>query len=346
MGNQKTDNHYVPQLYLRNWAINGRVLTYRLLVPHENCELWKGHSPRSIAKHHHLYTYFSGTTDSDEIERLLDSDFEGPATESIAKVVKEEQLKPSDWTHLIRFAVAQSIRTPAGMQQFLDRQQRTLPSLLNDTMETSMAKLSTAVETGVKLNLEPVDDVSAAIPIKVQTIKNADGTAAIKAEILNGRKLWIWQLRHVLTCTIHRLPKHRWTILHAPSGIIWPTTDNPFVRLSIDLRGHYTLDGGWGTGGTQLFIPLSPKHLLYTQVGVRPSIRGTILSHDEARFIRRVIIENAQRYIFATDPTDINKVRPRMVSQDMCRKEIEMWSNWHQEQSAMEAEYPDLTPYS
>jgi hypothetical protein len=346
MGNQKTDNHYVPQSYLKNWSTDGKVLTYRLLVPHKNCEFWKGHSPRSIAKHHYLYTYFSGTTDSDEIERWLDRDFEGPATGSIAKVLKEEQLKPSDWTNLFRFAVAQSIRTPAGMQQFLDRQQRTLPTLLNDTMATSMAKLVAAVEAGVKLNPEPVDDVSSAMPIKVQTIKNADGTADIKAEILNGRKLWIWQLRHVLTYTIHRLPKHRWTILHAPSGIIWPTTDNPFVRLALDSRGRYTLDGGWGMKGIQLFIPLSPKHLLYTQVGMRPALRGTVLSHEKAYFIRRAIIENAQRYIFATDTTDIDKVRPRTVSQDMCRQETEMWSNWHREQSAMEAEYPDLMPSS
>ncbi|MEX5540330.1 DUF4238 domain-containing protein [Pseudomonas poae] len=344
MVNQKNDNHYVPQSYLKNWSIDGKVLTYRLLVPHENCELWKAHSPRSIAKHQYLYTYFSGTTDSDEIERFLDADFEGPATRSIAKVIKEEQLKPSDWTSLFRFVVAQSIRTPAGMQQFFDRQQRTLPTLLKDTMEASMAKLVAAAEAGVKLKLEPVDDVSSAIPIKVQTIKNADGTADIKAEILNGRKLWIWQLRQVLTCTIHRLPNHRWTILHAPLGNQWPTTDNPFVRLAIESDGRYTLDGGWGVVGIQLFIPLSPKHLLYTKVGARPPVRGTVLSHEEARFIRRVIIENAQRYIFATDRNDIAKVRPRTVSQDMCHQETEMWATWHREQSALEAEYPDLMP--
>lgn len=124
MGNQKTDNHYVPQSYLKNWSTDGKLLTYRLLVPHENCELWKGHSTRSIAKHQHLYTYFSGAADSDEVECWLDRDFESPATSSIAKVVREEQLTPGDWNNLFRFALAQSVRPPAGMQQFFDRQSK------------------------------------------------------------------------------------------------------------------------------------------------------------------------------------------------------------------------------
>lgn len=39
-------------------------------------------------------------------------------------------------------------------------------------------------------------------------------------------------------------------------------------------------------GGIQLFIPLSPKHLLYTQVGGRPPVRGTVLSHEEAQLMQ------------------------------------------------------------
>ena len=123
---KKKDNHYVPQAYLRQWLINGKILTYRLLVPHKNCELWKPHSPKSIAKHQHLYTYFSGSKDSDEIERWLDRDFERPAIESIAKVVGESRMTSEDWNNLFRFAVAQSVRTPVDFQRFIRRQDETL----------------------------------------------------------------------------------------------------------------------------------------------------------------------------------------------------------------------------
>ena len=38
------DNHYVPQVYLRQWATKGTIPTYSLLVPHHRVPLWKHHS--------------------------------------------------------------------------------------------------------------------------------------------------------------------------------------------------------------------------------------------------------------------------------------------------------------
>jgi hypothetical protein len=40
----RKDNHYVPKLYLKQWAHNGKILTYRLLVQNENVPLWKEQS--------------------------------------------------------------------------------------------------------------------------------------------------------------------------------------------------------------------------------------------------------------------------------------------------------------
>lgn len=280
----KKDNHYVPQAYLKQWAIEGEIPTYRLLVPHENCEMWKNHSPGSIAKHQHLYTYYSGTADTDEVERWLDRDFESPATVSIAKVVIGHRIEPEDWHNLFRFAVAQSVRTPSGLHQFTERQQKTLPSLITDTLEKSVARLEAAAKAGIKLQSHPADDAENKLPIKVSRITNAEGTEGVQVTALNGRKMWIWQLRHVLTHTIDRLPKYRWTILHAPPGMTWPTSDNPLVKISFNARGEYYLDGGWATPGVQIILPLSPKHLLYTRLGVRPPPKGTTLNWQEAVF--------------------------------------------------------------
>lgn len=339
MGHLKKDNHYVPQAYLRQWAVGGKILTYRLLVPHENCELWKNHSPSSIAKHQHLYTYFSGDRDSDEIERWLDRDFENPAILSIAKVVREDRLAGEDWHNLFRFAVAQSVRTPAGLEHFMERQNKTLPSFLAETLEASVAKFESATKAGIKLQCGPIDEPLNKLPLKVLRVRNEDGTEGVQARVLNGRKMWIWQLRHVLTNTIHRLPKYRWSILHAPPGISWPTSDNPLIKLSVDAKGQYSLDGGWGTPGVQLLLPLSPKHLLYTCVGKRPPPRGTTLSEQEAKFFRKVILEGARRYVFATDPDEIDRIRPRKVSQEWSANEAKIWADWHEVQSREERRF-------
>ena len=338
----KKDNHYVPQAYLRQWVINGKILTYRLLVPHEKCEHWKPHSPKGIAKHQHLYTYFSGSKDSDEIERWLDREFERPASVSIAKVVNETQLSVKDWNNLFRFAVAQSIRTPAGMQSFMKRQNETLEAFLSESMEGSVAKVEAALASGIKLEPASAVDPYSKLPLKLHRVKDEDGLEGIEARVLNGRKFWIWQLEHILKNTIHRMPTHRWTILHAPTGVTWPTTDNPFTRLGVGANGELSLEGGWGVQGTRLFLPLSPKHLLFACVGQRPPPRGSTVSLSDAAFFRTMIINGANRYIFATDTQDIVEFRPRTVSREQFDAEAKLWADWHASQSEEEAQYPNL----
>ena len=315
---------------------------FRLLVPHEKCEHWKPHSPKGIAKHQHLYTYFSGSKDSDEIERWLDREFELPASVSIAKVVNETQLNTNDWNNLFRFAVAQSIRTPAGMQNFMKRQNETLEALLSESMVGSVAKVEAALASGITLEAPSAVDPFSKLPLKLHRVKNEDGSEGIEARVLNGRKFWIWQLEHILKNTIHRMPTHRWTILHAPTGVTWPTTDNPFTRLGVGANGELSLEGGWGVQGTRLFLPLSPKHLLFACVGQRPPPRGSTVSLSDAAFFRTMIINGANRYIFATDTQDIVEFRPRTVSRELFDAEAKLWADWHTSQSKEEAQYPNL----
>ncbi|QKZ06050.1 DUF4238 domain-containing protein [Pseudomonas eucalypticola] len=342
MAGIKKDNHYVPQAYLRRWQTGNQILTYRLLVPHENWPHWKVHSPKSIAKLQHLYTYFSGSQDSDEIEHWLDSDFEQPGLASIAKVVKEAKLNPEDWQNLFRFALAQSVRTPTGLERFLKRQDETLEKILESSMGESVAKFEAAQASGTKFETPPAVDPHSKLPLKLSRIKNDDGSESIQAKVLSGRKFWIWQLEHILKNTVNRMPALRWTILHAPAYTSWPTTDNPLTRIWDGPNGKLSLEGGWGVPGTKIFLPLSPKHLLFAQVGQRPPRRGTVVSLHEAAYIRTMILYGASRYVFSTDTHDIAECRPRTVSQKQFDEERKRWADWHVTQSEEEANYPNL----
>ena len=141
----RKDNHYVPKLYLKQWAKDGQVPTYRLLVPSERNPLWKSQSLKGIAFHQHLYTYVVGQKETDEFERWLDCEFEGPAEEAIRRVVQGEQMYPDHWRRLVRFAVALDVRTPARLRVFLQRQNETLPALMDDIVHRSVTRLQRAV---------------------------------------------------------------------------------------------------------------------------------------------------------------------------------------------------------
>jgi hypothetical protein len=148
----RKDNHYVPQLYLKQWSLNGKIPTYRLLVPNDNCHMWKDHSIKGIAFHQHLYTYVAAQGETDEFERWLDREFESPAEEAIDRAIKGLQLSRDHWALLIRFLAAQDVRTPARLKQFLAREGETLQSLLDETLTSSVAELEKAAQLGIHLS--------------------------------------------------------------------------------------------------------------------------------------------------------------------------------------------------
>ena len=56
MNNISRDNHFVAQMYLEAWKnSNNKVWTYDLLVPNENCNLWREKSIKSIASLQNFY---------------------------------------------------------------------------------------------------------------------------------------------------------------------------------------------------------------------------------------------------------------------------------------------------
>jgi hypothetical protein len=152
--------------------------------------------------------------------------------------------------------------------------------------------------------------------------------------------MWFFSMRHTLTHTLRALEHHKWTILRSPEGTPWFTSDDPVIRLNYSSESDYSFHGGWGSEGTEIMLPLSPQHLLYTRVGKQPPRRGTVVTRKVADSIRRVIASRAHRTIFAAEPdAQVPAMRPRVVNAAQLRSEDEQWRRWHEEQSAAEREY-------
>ncbi len=334
----RKDNHYVPKLYLRQWAQDGFIPTYRLLVPNERVPLWKKQSLKGIAFHQHLYTYLSGQEETDEFERWLDSEFESPAEEAIRRVVQEDRMSPEHWRRLIRFAVALDVRTPARLRQFIRRQNESLPALMESTMRNSIRKLEGLVKRNEPIPFSPDESDTFSI-FKISIEATEDGGGQARAQTIVGRRLWIWQMRHLLSKTLGRLPAHRWTILHAPAGMSWPTSDDPLIRLNFQDSRNYDFGGGWGVKNGDLLLPLSPKHLLYTCIGNKVWPRGATPDIETAQLMRRIIIEHADRYVFSSEPSDVHLIRPRLVCSTTYKNEQATWQQWHLDQCHAEREF-------
>lgn len=334
------DNHYVPQFYLRQWAVDKKINTYRLLVQSQNIPHWKPHSVRGIAYLQHLYTYVTNQGLTDEFEVWLDREFESPAKPVLNKALNGDRLAASEWETLVKYLAAQDLRTPARLIETQRRLNQTLPGIFDEVLRRSIDDLERAVQRGEQLVMpETSSTYNPPIQITIQRSPDGDG-GTVQAEMLNGRLHWISHLRHLLSSTVRHILQHKWTILRAPPGFAWPTTDDPVIRLNLLEGGNYNFGGGWASRGTQIFMPLGPYHLMYTQVGFRRLDRNTVVSTEWAHWIRRLIIEHAHRYVFSVDqdPT-IPSLRRRLVCPKSFQDERKMWKNWHLEQSQAEFEF-------
>jgi hypothetical protein len=337
------NNHYVPCEYLKRWASSDkRIYTYRILVSHPQVPLWEKRSPRGVAKLSHLYTRIVAGREIDDIENWLNQEFESPAEEALHKVTSDRRLTPDDWKRLIRFLAAQDIRTPARFIEDFQNWEKNLHHLTDRYSQKRVYELESARKSGHPIQQRAPHPFADYLPLRVKTeILPDQGSVKITREVLLGRQLWLYSIQLALTQTVKILLNHRWTILHAPEGTEWFTSDNPVIRLNYHAPDKYDFKGGWGSTGTELLLPLSPRHLLYTQIGDKRRLPwGTRVSRYHAEEIRRFIAEHAFLMIFASHPDDeIPRLRPRTVDNNLFLNEKEKWKKWHEEQVAAEQEF-------
>lgn len=329
------DNHFVPQMYLKQWSADGiRIWSYRTLVSHQNTNKWVLRSIRGVAFHRDLYTEVSNGIEIDEFEKWLEAEFETPAQEALLKVIREEPLTEADWSKLTQLLAAQDVRTPTSYLEAIDRWNKTLPTLLQNTLEDSVKKLEDFKREGK--TFERVDTTNSLFSksLKVNVIRNPkpeDG-GFIEAKVVAGRTLWIESQRFLLQKTAKTLLKHKWGIAKPAKGFEWFTSDHPVVRLNYYKEGSYDLKGGWGKAKGNLIMPLSPNHLLFTQIG-EDVPDYFVFSKEKTIEIQKFIAERAFRWVFSKSPLKIiEKYRPRKVDGELYNSDEENLKHWHENQ--------------
>ncbi len=286
-----------------------------------------------------LYTEIENEEEIDEFEKWLESEFESPVQESIRKVLKDNPLSSRDWEQLASFLGAQDLRTPQSYLESTERWKRTLPDLMEKTLADSVRKLeNNELRKNIKiLPNEYSNFYNEVLDINVvKSSESENGQGYVKAEVTVGRKLWLQSQRFALTKTIKALKGHKWCIVHPAHGHQWFTSDNPVIKLNDYGNGTYDLRGGWGRKGGNILMPISPRHLLFTQIGDDLPDRLTLTSEQTKKF-QRLIAERAFRWLFAREPMSIiSQMRPRHVDTEAFTNEEKQWRNWHKFQKQAE----------
>ncbi|HCG5524194.1 TPA: DUF4238 domain-containing protein [Vibrio parahaemolyticus] len=333
---KKRDNHFVPVMYLKNWSTGGKVQIYRTLVQHENVPIWKPFPLNGIGYLRNLYINTQNGDECDQIETWFDQQFEAPAEAAIQKVISNAKLTPSDYKSIINFFALQDLRTPVKFIEHLKRADNNdFESMMRSVVDKVMSK-------GVPKNFQVTGEYKFhdEMPLKLKITKEESGLM-VHVENLIGRASWLWSIKRLLNTVSSHLHEHQWTILHPANGHEWFTSDNPVVKLNYYGEGSYDLKGGWGNEGTELILPLGPRHLLYTLVGQkRPLPRGTRLSEEKTKLINHMLVENSHRYVISSHQCpQVTNYRQRLVLPEEVKHELAQWKALNEHHSNKEKEF-------
>jgi hypothetical protein len=329
MSTPTRDSHFVPQFYMRRWAYEGaRVMAYRTVVSRGEVPEWTARSIKGVAFHRDLYAALS-TPELDEFERWIATEFEEPALETRDRVVKGDPLTARDHERLGSFFAAQDVRTPASFFESQERWATQLPETFERTLNDAVAKLEAAHQAGTLLPPPAPRRNPFADALRISIEPHDEGRAAIRVRLASARAFWIAQMRSLLTGrAVATLRSHKWSIVEPHGTAEWFTSDHPTIRLNFYSIENYDFGGGWGRQNCDLFLPLSPRHLLHAQVGTVQPERLTF-GPEHTRLIQRLLAERAHRWIFARVPiASVVQDRPRIVDAERFRAEEQFWANW------------------
>lgn len=332
------DNHFVPQLYLRNFAsASNDVYEYRILVSHSRVPIWKPVHVAGTGYERNLYTRIVGGEEADDIEQWLNRDFETPACEPLQRVIEDRELSPGDWELLTRFLASQIVRTPAFLIKNLPRWNEMVPKVLTQALRDVESRLREAKEHGQRVVVGEPTHQTEYLPVRVERKDLAEEEMVqLTTRVVVGRGLWFHSMKHLLTRTLKVLQRHSWTILEAPCRLPWFTSDDPVICLNFQSESNYDFDGGWNRLRGNLLFPLSPRHLMFTQIGANPYPRRVPSCHH-ARFFRKIIAEHAHRRIYSSIREEkIPQLKPRVVDAEAFRTERALWAAWYEDQSRAE----------
>jgi hypothetical protein len=235
---------------------------------------------------------------------------------------------------------AQDVRTPSRLYEHLDRGS----DLMSSSLESALGELKDKLEhnsTGEITKFEAKRSDLPSIPMKVTIEPSNDGEGSIvKAETYVGRSSWINSIKYLLKNTCKELLKNKWTIVKPAKCYKWLTSDNPVIRLNFTNYQNYDLQGGWGKAKGNIIFPISPGHAMFTQIGDRPMEKGTRLSLEHTIFFRKIMCENASRFIFSSySDYEVIKIVPRKIDKEQYLFEKNEFAKWHERNKSHEIEF-------
>lgn len=344
MGNKQLThhNHYVPRFYLRRWSSNGNsICDYRVIVENEHAKHWKTTSLKSAAAWDDLYTQHVDGEDSDSVEDYLCDHFETPASKVLEKLDNGQALSARDFTTLADYWLIQYVRTPAFMKEAFAIFDGVFDPLVKEEID-SISKRLLDKSSSLSTSKSPSGITKGPFPQHPFEVELDPEACEVTVRTSVGRSGYLAAIGTVLNGPVGTYVRNcNWSIVQAPVGSCFYTSDNPAIVIKPDDAGSLSVGGlGLGRHGACLLLPLDPQKMLFAQVGSSPFACPPVFSKTQVNLINEAICKSAFRHIYSKKGDNlVCRIRPRVVNRDFVQEERDLREAWNQDQAKLEGEH-------
>lgn len=339
---QTHHNHYVPKFYLRRWSSNGNsIWDYRVIVAREHERHWVSTSLRNAATWDDLYTQHIYGMDNDAIEDHLCKDYETPAAAVLRKLDCGQSLSASEHTILADFWFIQLLRTPAYMRKIASKYEDIFEPVMKQAIESTSKRLVNS-DGGVIADRSSLEITERPFPLQPIEIELDRDSREVTVRTSVGRSGYLATVGSLLNGPVReRVRSCTWSIIRAPIGSHFYTSDNPAVVFGLSSDGSVMTDGlGLGQHNVNLVLPLDTDRVLFTQVGSLSLGYPSTFTKTQVGHINEAICKSAFRHIYSKEKDDsVRRIRPRVVDADLVNDEKDFRNCWNTDQAALEREH-------
>lgn len=270
-------HHAVPRFYLSRFAADGRIWLHDL-----QGESAIQVSPNDAIVEKYLYAPEVGEDPKDDsFEQFLAQYVDGPAAPAIDRLARGETLQSEDRDRIAVFLAFQDFRVPRT---------RDLVTKFVGEVGQRMLEISVNHREAMKRDFEEMGNPIA--DNDLDKLIEAVNLGAIKVEGTKAAWLDMAAAAAEIAELLIQLP---WTVIAAPNGVEFLTSDSPIVKVITDRRVPRFLGGGWLSPSAESTFALDPSHALVIRLdGKEGRLAG------ERRWAKNVnsrLVSHARRFV-------------------------------------------------
>jgi Protein of unknown function (DUF4238) len=276
-------HHAVPRFYLSRFAAEDGLIWLHDIHTQSSVRV----SPNDAIVEKYLYAPEVGENPKDDVfEKFLADHVDGPAAPAIARLAEGGTISSEDRQRIAVFLAYQEFRIPRMRDAVSGLVTQVGERVLDLLVEHPENMKRTFEDMGTPMSDEDLGRL-------VEGVKSG----GIKIEAT--KVAWL-QSASIVTEIATMLDNMPWTVLEAPSGVEFLTSDSPIVKVVTDPTVPRHLAGGWLSPAAESTFALDPSHML----AIRPDGK-------EGRFgirkawcddVNRRLISHARRFVVSRSP--------------------------------------------